>query len=339
MTRLPRPAGPARAALAALMLLAAGACVPTIDEAGPPIAPPHLAEGHIVASDGAILPLRRWLPQGKPKAVVLALHGFDDYSNAFESTGEYFAKRGIATYAYDQRGFGRAPHHGYWPGVDTLVGDLRTADRLVAAANPGVPLYLLGVSMGGAVVMAARAEPDPVPAAGAILSGPAVWGRETMGLIPRAALWIVAHTLPWYKLTGQGLNITPSDNVAMLRKLAADPLVIKATRADAVWGVVNLMDRAYADARKMAPPVLMLYGEKDQIIPKDPALDVMRDLARNADKGNRVALYPNGYHMLLRDLNGRKIMADIVSWMIDRAAPLPSGADENAARALAKKSG
>ena len=75
-----------------------------------------------------------------------------------------------------------------------------------------------------------------------------------MGFVPRTALWLVAHALPWYKLTGEGLNITPSDNIPMLRALAADPLVIKATRADAVWGVVNLMDRAYAAAPDVASP-------------------------------------------------------------------------------------
>ena len=46
-------------------------------------------------------------------------------------------------------------------------------------------------------------------------------GMTGNSLIPKAALWFVAHVLPWYKLTGQGLQITPSDNVAMLRALAA----------------------------------------------------------------------------------------------------------------------
>src|SRR5437870_7543725 len=59
-----------------------------------------------IAADGARLPLRSWLPRGEVKAVILALHGFGDYSNAFTLPGEFWAERGIATYAYDQRGFG-----------------------------------------------------------------------------------------------------------------------------------------------------------------------------------------------------------------------------------------
>src|SRR5216683_1843458 len=76
---------------------------------------PQLAGDRLVAADGATLPLRRWLPEGRPRAVVLALHGFNDYSNAFAGAGAGWAKNGIATYAYDQRGFGAAPGRGRWP--------------------------------------------------------------------------------------------------------------------------------------------------------------------------------------------------------------------------------
>ena len=49
------------------------------------------------------------LPTSGVKAVILALHGFNDYSNAFAMPARLWAERGIASYAYDQRGFGGAP--------------------------------------------------------------------------------------------------------------------------------------------------------------------------------------------------------------------------------------
>ena len=73
-----------------------------------------------------MLPLRKWLPDGAVKAVILALHGFNDYSDAFEGPGEVWANRGIATYAFDQRGFGAAPGHGLWAGAEQLAGDAIT---------------------------------------------------------------------------------------------------------------------------------------------------------------------------------------------------------------------
>jgi pimeloyl-ACP methyl ester carboxylesterase len=108
-----------------LALLLSAGCAPTIDEdtrlagigtaraAPEPHPMPRFTGTSFVAADGQVLPLRKWLPDGGAKAVILALHGFNDYSNAFEGPGEAWAKRGIATYAYDQRGFGAAPERGF----------------------------------------------------------------------------------------------------------------------------------------------------------------------------------------------------------------------------------
>ena len=86
-----------------------------------------------MTADGQVLPLRKWLPHGEVKAVILALHGFNDYSNAFEAAGKAWAERGIATYAYDQRGFGAAPERGLWPGRAVLAADAATAARILRA--------------------------------------------------------------------------------------------------------------------------------------------------------------------------------------------------------------
>src|SRR5579859_28988 len=64
------------------------------------------------AENSASLPLQSWLPKNKPKAVIIALHGFNDYNHAFQGTGEFFRSHGIAVIAYDQRGFGKSPHTG-----------------------------------------------------------------------------------------------------------------------------------------------------------------------------------------------------------------------------------
>src|SRR5205823_13958889 len=138
-----------------------------------------------------------------------------------EGPARALAWHGIATYAYGQRGFGAAPARGRWVGRWQLAEDLATASRLVRARHPGVPLYLLGESMGGAVVTVAMAgetgTPRPV-ADGVILAAPAVWGRPTMNVFERAALWLGVHALPDLAVSGRGLiRIRPSDNFAMLR--------------------------------------------------------------------------------------------------------------------------
>jgi acylglycerol lipase len=299
---------------------------------------PQLTQDSFVTSDGTHLPLRSWLPQGRITAVVLALHGFNDYANAFAGPGAALAQRGVATYAYDQRGFGAAPLHGSWAGRWQLAEDLGEASRLLRARYPDVPLYLLGESMGGAVVTVAMAGEDGIrkpDADGIILVAPAVWGRQTMSVAERSALWASIRIMPAVTLTGSGIvHVQPSDNLAMLRALGRDPLVIKATRVDAIYGLVDLMDAALADAPRLDVPLLYLYGERDEIVPKKPTEMMIANLPPAQRGEQRIAWYANGYHMLLRDLDAAVVVGDIASWIAARDSPLPSGADRYAAQVL-----
>jgi len=321
--------------LALLLALLLGACAPQLQPLRTDSAAPQLLADRMIMNDGAVLPLRQWQPAGAPKAVILALHGFNDYSFSFDEPAKSWAVAGIATFAYDQRGFGATPYRGLWAGEDRMMEDLRVAAALLRARYPATPLYLLGESMGGSVVMAAAASTDPPAADGLILAAPAIWGRETQGPIQTGALWLAAHTMPWAELTGEGLHIHPSDNIAMLRQLGRDPLVIKETRVDAIYGLVNLMDLAYDAAPRLRGRALVLYGSREDIMPGSAIMATLRRLPADAARRPRIALYPKGYHMLLRDLGAAAVRDDIAAWIADPAAPLPSGGDAVAAQLLA----
>lgn len=305
-----------------LLLLAslAGCATPVVQPRGEHPTTPRLEAERVIAADGATLPLSSWQPHGTPRAVVLALHGFNDYRNAFAEVGPFLAARDIATYAYDQRGFGATAHPGIWPGSELLAEDVRTVAALLRDAHPGLPLYLLGESMGGALAMSVLAE-TPGAADGMLLVAAAVWGRETMNPLQRGALWLMTHSFPGTKLSGRGLDITASDNKAMLRAMHQDPLVLKDARVDALWGLTNLMDRALAAAPALMMPTLVLYGERDEIIRPRPTCRMLSALPASA----RVAVYPKGYHMLTRDIGARVVLEDMATWLADPAAVLPSG--------------
>ena len=106
-----------RALLAALAVLLAAACTPVVLPAGPPVAAPRLEAAAVVAADGARLPMRVFPPEGAPRAVILALHGFNDSRDAWELPAPALAALGIALYAPDQRGFGATEARGLWPGA------------------------------------------------------------------------------------------------------------------------------------------------------------------------------------------------------------------------------
>jgi len=274
-------------------------------------------------ADGAPLPLRVW-PAENPSAVIVALHGFNDYSNGFAMPGPWFAERGISVYAYDQRGFGAAPGRGRWPGSDRLVKDARTMLALVRTRHQGLPVYLLGTSMGAAIAMVSSAGHHNPQADGLILVGPAVRGGSALNPLYAAGLWMAAHTIPWVRLTGDGLGFQASDNIDVLRGLSRDPLVIKATRVDAAYGLVGLMEDASVAAGSVDLPVLLLHGEKDELVPEGPVNGVYDNL----NGQTTIGFYPDGWHLLLRDLEREIVWRDIRSWI---AAPktqkvvLPSG--------------
>jgi acylglycerol lipase len=314
-------------------------CAPVIHSMGPVVTTPAIeitgADTILIAPDGVRLPVQTWQTDGKPKAIFLALHGFNDYANGVAMPAADWAKQGIVTYAYDQRGFGRAPHRGYWAGTAAMTADLRTAASLLKRRHPDVPLYLLGISMGGAVAMAALADAPVTGVDGAILVGPAVWGRAHMPWYQRTALWFFSNTIPWFPLTGEGLNRRPSDNIPMLRALGRDPLIIRETRIDTIKGLVDLMDAAYDGAARIDhTPVLMIYGLKDEIVPKAPVLHAMRSLPRRA--GTKRAVYDASWHMMLRDLKAEIVWRDIAGWVADRTGALASGADKKAEAILSK---
>jgi acylglycerol lipase len=111
--------------------------------------------------------------------------------------------------------------------------------------------------------------------------------------------------------------------------------VIKSPRVDLVWGLVNAMDGALEAAPKLKGPMLIAYGARERVVPPS----IMRMLARRIpdDPTIKFAVYDEGYHLLLRDLQAGRVQQDVLSWMLDPQAPLPSGADKRATIFLAEE--
>lgn len=320
--------------IALLLLITLSGCMPMIYPPGAKSNSAQLGENTFLTEDGASLPLRHWLPKTEPRAVIIALHGFNDYSRFFDKPGEYFSEQGIACFAYDQRGFGMAPQRGLWAGGEAYTQDLQALVRLVKQRYPKSPVYLLGESMGGAIVMTSMSQADMPEVAGIILAAPALWARSTMPWYQTGLLWTLAHSLPWLTLTGEGVHVVASDNIDMLRALGRDPWVIKATRVETVYGLTDLMDAAFDSAASLHGNTLMLYGEKDEIIPKEPTYAFLQQFLAADAAQKTVAIYPHGYHMLLRDLDAPTAWKDIVAWINASPDKLPSGADNRARELL-----
>ncbi|MCP1243225.1 alpha/beta fold hydrolase [Acetobacter lambici] len=307
-----------------------------------PVPPPRYAaaarlippDGVLTLRDGAAMPVRIWQAQGQERAVVLALHGFNDSRDAWEYSAPTLAGQGITLIAPDIRGFGGAPMRGGWAGATQLVADAREEIAQIRRDHPGVPLYLMGESMGGSVLMLLMAGPDAPSVAGTILLAPAVWDLGGGADIP---LDILATFFPQYLVTGRELpvHVVASDNPAALIRLYYNPLTLRQTRLEALRGLVMLMRRAARVGADLHGPVLCLYGDQDQLVPPQAMVRVWQEVPPNV----RLDLITGGHHLLLRDRRGALALNDIASWITQPERFLPSGGDVASAVWLAQHSG
>lgn len=296
---------------AAMMLTAACASFP---DAPAPVQPPAIDGDAVISVDGARLGLTAWRA-ADPGAAIVGVHGMNDYAGAFALAGPFWAERGVSVYAYDQRGFGRSPNPGRWAGADAMKQDLRAVIAATRADNPGLPVYVVGHSMGAAVILAALKD-APLDVDGIILAAPGIWGGASMSILYRTSLYLAAVVAPGKTLTGERAARQASDNIEFLRAMFADPLVIKETRIDSILGVERLMGEAYDATDEVADDILLVYGEKDDIIP----IKQLEKAARRLCATTITMRYAQSWHMIFADLERAAPLADMLDWIAaDRA--------------------
>ena len=309
--------------LSALLALALAGCAAGGPLTAPTGAAPSPFDGpHLAAADGTALAVSKWSADD-PRAVILAVHGYGGYGpSTFAPAARFWAGQGILTYAYDQRGFGRNPSFGRWPGAAALAADLRAVAAQLRARHPCLPLIVVAHSMGGGVALAAAGQ--GLDADALVLAAPAIWGGDELNPLYRLAAWSIAALMPERRFTGEGVvRIQASDNIEMLRALARDPRYLRPPSAREMLGLVRVADLAEAAAQSVDLPALMLLGAKDEIVPE---ASVRRVFARLTGP-HRVIEYREGWHLLFRDFQAERVWRDVADWSLaipgDAACEVP----------------
>ncbi|MBD3897613.1 alpha/beta hydrolase [Halomonas sp. ML-15] len=314
-----------------LSLLAGCGGGATLQPPGPGGESPQLDGSYVTAKDGYRLPLWHWAPAGDtPDALVLAVHGFNDHGGSFNVLAEALTEQNIEVYAFDQRGFGVTRQRRLWPGHQRMVDDIDLLARLLRERHPDTPLYLVGKSMGGALVMLTMSRDTPPPVDGSVLIAPAVWGQVAMPWYQRASLWLGIRLIPDVAFSARAaerLGIEPTDDEAIMAKLAKDPRILRSARVDTLYGVTRTMDLALDVTPQLTGPILLLYGDNDQVIPPEAMCALLERLPEDNHDAWRLALYPDGYHMLTRYTQRQRTEADIAAWLKAPSAPLPSDSE------------
>jgi alpha-beta hydrolase superfamily lysophospholipase len=273
------------------------------------------------SSDGTEIVTYRWDPAGQPRAAVQLTHGMGEHALRYAHVAKLLTDAGYVVYAQDQRGHGatadpEAPGdlgEGGWP---ALVDDISLLTARIRAEQPGVPLILLGHSMGSfAVQQYLLDHGDDVD--GVVLTGTAVIDLLEPALDLDQPLDLAMFNAP-FQPARTDFDWLSRDE-AVVDAYIADPLCgfgIDAQSAKGMFiGARRLADPAQLSAIRSSLPVYIAVGEAD---PVNGGLTLLTPLTdRLAAAGLRdvtVRTYPGGRHEILNETNSSEVIAQLIQW-------------------------
>lgn len=259
-----------------------------------------------------------WLPDAEPRGVVVLVHGFGEHSARYGHVGTRLATAGFAVYAADHRGHGRT--EGRRANVERMalvVDDLGGFVRFVADRHRGLPVFMVGHSLGGLIALQYATGPDAA-LDGLVLSGPLVVVTVGSPMLKRLA-GVLSALVPDMEVTGLDVDA-----------ISRDPEVVRAYRDDPLVHHGKIPARSGAEILATAEalperlpaltmPLLLLHGTEDRIcVPAGSTM--VHDTVSSPDKTLR--RYDGLYHEIFNEPEQDEVLADLVSWL---QAHLPAG--------------
>jgi lysophospholipase len=292
-------------------------------------------EANFNSADGTRLFERRWMPDVAPRAAVLIIHGYAEHSGRYAWTGEQLAARGFAVEAFDLRGHGRSDGERVLiRSMNEYLDDVEAALARLRHHVPGVPAFILGHSMGGAILAlyatARLPKPGHEDVRGLIFSGAALGQpNPPPGIVVRLMLLLGRFT-PRIRLISLAAADVSRDP-AIVADYDADPLNY---RGRMPAGLIAAMIRGgrYSThhAGEITLPLLILHGSEDTLA-SPGASQKLYDAAGSMDKTLKV--YEGLYHEILNEPEKDLVIDDIVRWLERQLAKTSTASDPAASAA------
>jgi len=280
------------------------------------------ASGTLRAHDGLTLFTRRWWPDRPARAVVLLVHGIAEHSGRYAYPAAHLLLHDVAVLAYDQRGHGQS--EGPRTHVDAFgeyVDDLDRALAWARAEAGGLPLFLMGHSLGGLVVARYVVDRRPEGLAGVILSSPALQLPADLSPLLQRVSGVVSRLAPRLRTVRLDLSLLSRDP-AVGRAYAEDPLCDKkGVRARLGHEILATTRHVRAHPEAFTAPLLLFHGTADRIT--DPAGSRwLYDHTPATDK--TLNLYDGFYHETMNEPERERVLDDLVAWIHARSGTSPT---------------
>ncbi|MEV1133883.1 alpha/beta hydrolase [Rhodococcus coprophilus] len=274
-------------------------------------------ESSFTGGNGTRIVYDVWSPDGDPTALLVLAHGLGEHARRYDHVAERLTDLGIVVYAPDHRGHGRSGGKRlHARTMAEFTDDLDTLFDIATSAHPGLPTFLLGHSMGGAIALAyALDHQDRLTAL--VLSGPAL--IVTSGT-PKPVVELgkligrVLPGVPVQKLDSKAVSRDP----AVVAAYDADPLVHHGLVPAGIARVLVLNEESVAQRLPdLRLPLLVLHGSADRLA--DPAgADLVADLAGSSDLTHK--LYEGLFHEVFNEPEQDRVLGDLVDWLQPRLA-------------------
>lgn len=256
---------------------------------------------------------RSWQTNGKPRGVIVIVHGFNAHSGQYLSVAEQFAKNGLAVYALDLRGRGRSEGERFYiDKFEIYANDLNTVVETAKSENPGLPVFVLGHSAGGVVsclyALEYQEEIDGLICESFAFEVPA----PDFALAVLKGLSYIAPHFHSIKLKNEDFSRDPK----VVEAMNNDPLIKdEAQPIETMAELVRADERLKKEFPLIKLPLLILHGTADKAA-KPSGSQFFYDTAGSTDK--TLKLYEGHYHDLLHDIDHEVVMADIENWIDER---------------------
>ena len=302
---------------------------------------------HLTAADGLVLHGYTWSPEAKPRAVVQIAHGMAEYALRYAHLAEALVAKGYFVVAHDHRGHGKSVRPGEEVGHmadedawTKAVDDLHRVNRHAAAAHPGVPVIVLGHSMGSflaqnlnfahptdvdaVVLVASNGKPQPIAQAGRLVAR-----------VERARLGKRGRSQLLNKLSFEDFNTNFRPNRTAFDWVSRDEHEVDAYVADPLCGFmvtvqtwVDMLDALPTLTKPenlaripKARPIFVVSGDRDPVgLMGKGAKSLVASLRGAGLSKVELKLYPGARHELLNETNKAEVIADLVAWL-DRTVP------------------
>lgn len=272
-------------------------------------------EQTLTGAGGVRIWWQSWQPGGEPKAVIVIAHGAGEHSGRYEHVAKRLTDEGYVVYALDHRGHGRSDGpRALIDRVDNAVADLDQLVVLAAGEHPGLPVFLLGHSMGGLIAVCyAIAHQDRLT--GLLLSGPLAALDAASPPVRMIAALLSALT-PRLGVIQVDASLVSRDP-AVVKAYQDDPLVhhgkLPARTVNELAGKVGAFPSTVG---AITVPTLIMHGTADQLAPIAGSKMLVGTIS-SADK--RLIPYEGLYHEILNEPEQQQVLDDMCEWLTAHA--------------------